>query len=267
MAKQFQVDTGGTLLTSLAAYYKLEDVTEYYTGGGTLDLTNNGTCTFATGKVSNAVDSGASPSGKYLSIANNLGTTGNNVSIAGWAKMRITLPTVSQQNIFNISNSTHSNDYRVVFGDASGTQRVGFARQRAGIAEDFEYSNQTIGTGWHHVVITYNGTTMKGYFDGTEVVSVARSGDGAGGPNTFGILKNTVDNTYQLEGLVDEVGVWTKALISQEVTDLYNGGSGQTMVDQSGPVNVKTYNGLASASTKTIEGLALASVKTYNGLA
>jgi len=33
-----------------------------------------------------------------------------------------------------------------------------------------------------------------------------------------------------------------------------------------GPVNMKTRNGLASASVKTIDGLAIASVKTVNGL-
>jgi len=35
----------------------------------------------------------------------------------------------------------------------------------------------------------------------------------------------------------------------------------------SGPANVKTYNGVASASTKTIDGVAIASVKTWNGIA
>lgn len=34
----------------------------------------------------------------------------------------------------------------------------------------------------------------------------------------------------------------------------------------SGPANMKTYDGLASASVKTIDGLAIASVKTFNGL-
>lgn len=41
---------------------------------------------------------------------------------------------------------------------------------------------------------------------------------------------------------------------------------GLPLVAQTGPVNVKTFNGLAIASVKTINGLATASVKTVNGL-
>ena len=39
-----------------------------------------------------------------------------------------------------------------------------------------------------------------------------------------------------------------------------------THTSVSGPVNLKTWNGLAKASVKTINGLAIASVKTVNGL-
>lgn len=39
-----------------------------------------------------------------------------------------------------------------------------------------------------------------------------------------------------------------------------------TASGSSGPINLKTVNGLAKASVKTINGLAIASAKTYNGL-
>lgn len=37
--------------------------------------------------------------------------------------------------------------------------------------------------------------------------------------------------------------------------------------DQSGPANLKTWNGIPKASVKTINGVAIASVKTWNGVA
>ena len=50
MAKHFQVDSGGTLLTNLISYYKLDDVNDYYASN---NLTNNNTVTFVTGKIDN----------------------------------------------------------------------------------------------------------------------------------------------------------------------------------------------------------------------
>jgi len=51
MAKIFQVDTDGTLNTSLLSYYKLEDAKDYY---GSNDLSAAGTVTYVSGKVNNA---------------------------------------------------------------------------------------------------------------------------------------------------------------------------------------------------------------------
>ena len=44
----------------------------------------------------------------------------------------------------------------------------------------------------------------------------------------FGRRRN---NTQFYGGLMDEIGLWSKELTSTEITDLYNGGSGQTMIE------------------------------------
>jgi hypothetical protein len=83
MAKQFQVDTGGTLTTSLLSYFKLEAATDYY---GSNDLTNHNSVTFPAGKVNNGANFLAASS-QWLSKSGNLGIDGGACSFSFWVKV------------------------------------------------------------------------------------------------------------------------------------------------------------------------------------
>ena len=88
--------------------------------------------------------------------------------------------------------------------------------------------------GWNHVVVTYNGETLVGYFNGVEK---ARSNP-TKKPNTCA----TSDGSYSLNigagawkkdgssqpftGQLDEVAVWGRALSTAQVAALWNGGQG-----------------------------------------
>jgi len=82
-------------------------------------------------------------------------------------------------------------------------------------------------TNWHHLVCTYDGTTMRMYLDGTATATtMARTGtvnigtaterigdaQGAGSPNSF-----------------DEAAIYSRALTAGEVTTIYNSGNGITL--------------------------------------
>ena len=61
---------------------------------------------------------------------------------------------------------------------------------------------------------------------------IAASGNGAGTRSSLlsvGVAYTAVNDFYS--GLVDEFGVWSKALSATEITDLYNSGNGQTMIE------------------------------------
>jgi len=87
---------------------------------------------------------------------------------------------------------------------------------------------------WHHVVAVRNGVTQhnKIYVDGVEVADlyVALPGDftcPAPTNVTVGYLSRGDDYSpeYHFNGLLDEIGIYTRALTAQEIAAFYNGGS------------------------------------------
>ena len=81
---------------------------------------------------------------------------------------------------------------------------------------------------WVHAVATFSGTTMKIYMDGylritkEHLMGIAPSLQ----PIQIGMYEKSSDpaSTSGFNGLIDEVGIYNRALSDQEVFDLYNAG-------------------------------------------
>lgn len=85
------------------------------------------------------------------------------------------------------------------------------------IAEDSE---------WRHCVITGSGSTITVYLDGSQNAQDTMATLTFSDWDYFVI---EADNQAAMSGTaayIDEVGIWNRALTSQEVTDLWNGGAG-----------------------------------------
>lgn len=78
---------------------------------------------------------------------------------------------------------------------------------------------------WHMLTLTFDGTTTSAYLDG----SVYNSSDGtvADTFTKFSIGDSADYGGDAIDGLVDEIGIWDRGLSSQEVSDLWNGGTGR----------------------------------------
>lgn len=74
----------------------------------------------------------------------------------------------------------------------------------------------------HHYALTYDGTTMKGYIDGNEVISQNVSGSGRGNwPNWWFTVfwRNHQNYTNTIQGYVDEAICEDKVWTSQDIKD------------------------------------------------
>jgi hypothetical protein len=77
---------------------------------------------------------------------------------------------------------------------------------------------------WHHIAMTYDGSQLKAWFDGTLKVDVSYGALSA--KDSFGFAHRN-DNNNRWAGKIDEVRVYNRALSASEVRDLYRSGYSQ----------------------------------------
>lgn len=85
---------------------------------------------------------------------------------------------------------------------------------------------------WHHLVLTVDGSIARLYYDGYNIVNDPYSGSIlAPDIDRFTIGENLQDpfeDPFNLDGKIDEIGIWNRALTGAEITSLYNAGAGKT---------------------------------------
>lgn len=78
-----------------------------------------------------------------------------------------------------------------------------------------------------HIVYTVNGSVGKFYLDGILTSSIGSAGAGWGAVSLYVIgIRADLSAGTDLNGTIDELGVWNKTLTQEEVTLLYSGGAG-----------------------------------------
>ncbi|MEM3093007.1 MAG: phospholipase D-like domain-containing protein, partial [Candidatus Nitrosocaldus sp.] len=78
---------------------------------------------------------------------------------------------------------------------------------------------------WHYAVVTYDGSTLNLYVDGSLVSSLNTNGAiPATDTMPLTIGKNSLDSSRYFIGDIDEVRIYNRALTAQEVNDAYNNG-------------------------------------------
>lgn len=261
------------LTDNLAAYWKFNESSGNAadSSGAGVTLTNNNTVGYAAGKIANAGDYGSSNTNKYFSAANTLGINGGAISHNFWVNISTAPTSGNAAGLVGHFNNSNKINERVFYKNDGGTLNLYFNRLIAGISNNGPTVAQTLTTGtWYMITFTYDGTTVRGYVNGTEIGN-AGGGSGSGSDSGYfnGIIVGSMNGgppTDVLKGLLDEYGVWSRALSPTEITTLYNGGAGLTYPFVLGPANVKTVDQLAFASVKTVLGLAVASIKNIMGL-
>jgi len=229
MGKIFQKDTNGTLTNGLVSYYKMEgNSTDFYGS-------NNGSDTSITyGTSYGKINQGASFNGSSSTISipdtTSLQITGD-VTVSLWVYSNI-LSTdshfytlLAKRNnpsyapyAINFNNNNSGSNFQWFFGDGTSFRISSYT------GATFPYQQ------WTLVTCTRASGIMKTYWNGVLKQTTdlsAYTPNGAVGTNlTFGEF----GSSEYFSGDLDEIGVWNRALNSTEISDLYNGGAGNTMV-------------------------------------
>lgn len=218
----------GTLLpicpsSGLVAYWKFDSSTQgnASVGGADFNLTSVGSVNYSSaGKIGEALGISTGGWTNYVTCMNsNCGGSGkldppSGISFAAWI------------------NTDNPSDIRYMFSKINAyslnlttTGKLYFQIYIAGNPTAL-FSNQAIPPStWKFVVATFDGTTMKIYIDNALDNSAT-----VPSPGSFSSTGNFTVGQLQSgsNGLIDEMGVWNRALSATEIDTMWNTGTGLT---------------------------------------
>lgn len=247
------VSTSNLLSKNLVSYWKLDEASGTRADShGSNDLTDNNTVTSATGKVGDAGQFTAANS-EWLEITNvsQTGLESNfSFSVAGWVYLD-SLPSTGAYIgwVTKWDNVGTDNDYvfRFAYQNLAGVYKwqARFANNPTFTNNQWNYTMST--ATWYHTVMVFNDTAntvelfVNGVSQGTSAVSITPQDGGA--DFKIGAAENSTSTYWN--GRIDETAYYSKALTVEEITQLYNAGSG---LAYEATVGGTTYNALAFCS-------------------
>jgi prepilin-type N-terminal cleavage/methylation domain-containing protein len=232
LSNSFAPDAGGTLPNNLAGYWKLNETSGSRADSkGVTPLTDNNTVTYNPGKKGNAAQF-AQANFEFLSSADNatISTGDINYSLAGWVYLdsKAGYGTLAAKYLVG-TNREYWLGYdgavdRITWYvyDAAGT-RIGFVASN-------NFGAMSAGV-WYFFYAEHNATnnTVSISVNNSALDTAATTGPAGDSTATFFLGADSPSSSVDaLNGRLDEVGYWKRALTAQERTDLYNGGSGNT---------------------------------------
>jgi len=111
----------------------------------------------------------------------------------------------------------------------SGVNTVNFAVATPDGSATTNTGNLVALTNWYHIVGVYNESDVLLYLNGTFVTKSALTtafADPVEGNLTVGRHGYLSDSSRSWKGIIDEVGIWNRALTQQDITELYNDKAG-----------------------------------------
>lgn len=230
----FTVDTGGTLDTNLAAYWKLDEAIAMGNrtdSVGGLVLTNNNGVGQVVGEKIGSSSSFFAASSQFLSTSSNVTQVGDSsFTFAGWFYLNTTANTV--MGFAKDGGVAGQREYRLRFQNSS--RQLDFAVFRPGDAQVTVTSSTVLSpVTWYFVVVwhdaaldTLNISVNNGP---TNSISTGGSLQTTSNASLFTLGSRQFPGSQQYwGGRIDEFGFWNRVLTAQERTDLYNGGTGNT---------------------------------------
>jgi len=221
------------LNTNLEVYYKLDETSGTMIDSvGNYDGTNYGGVPNTTGKIGTAYDYVSSD---YSKIADS-SIQPDDATISLWHKPDATFQWLdmligkkaTSANRFYVTVAETTNDYYIKL--TKGNDNFAFITTGTGFVDNV----------WNHLVITIDGTTVKVWANGVSISNTSTSNTLNGILGDWNLAREPT-TSYYYEGVIDEVGIWSRALTSTEIIDLYNSGDGLAYISPTVYCNFSGY--------------------------
>lgn len=208
------------LKDNLISYWKLEESSGTRADAhGSNNLTDNFTVTSGAGKIGTAADFELSNT-ESLSVGDNpgLSMTGD-FTIALWVNIE---NEPASDNAYALLSKLGSDDgYALEYHES-----LGFRTRINLISQDFAH-NLTPGT-FTHVVYRFTSSSKEHslWIDGSEETPKTGSVNPNDGSESLYLGRSAEGATTFLDGKLDEVSLWSRAITDSEIAEIYNSGSG-----------------------------------------
>ena len=208
-----------SLPNGLLAYYKLDETegARADSSGNGNHLTDNNGVGSTPGVVGNATSATV---GQWLSSTNALDLSGD-FTLSCWSK--------------HPNDGDHS---MILVGEYGLGPNISSAQTSIWFGLSYIYNSITIDvsemgsnvTDWRHIVVTRNAGTLTVWLNGVSIGSTFDDHDFTSRIGLHNDPNNFVSSgQYASSGSIDEVGIWARALSSDEVALLFNNGDGLTL--------------------------------------
>ena len=207
------------LTTDIVAYYKMDGDATDSVGSNNGSVTG---ATLTTGKINQGYSLSGSSQYITISTGSEFDDLDTAMTIIAWIKLTAT------DNECIIGKYDATDNHRFILHRISGGKLSTILGH--GTATDVSITGgTTLSTGvWYHTALTYDGTDAKLYINGSsDATPVTASGAlSFNGETTYIGRYDDSSGSGYFSGVIDEVGIWNRALSSNEITALYNSGDG-----------------------------------------
>lgn len=218
-----------SLLKNIVSYWKLDETSGLPQDsiGGHHIVTNNGVILNSTGKIGKAgLFEHANNDYLIATSDSDLEFYNKNFSFSAWIYPNV-IPTSG--SIHGIIGGDGYSAHLNVISYEGDYLKLRVEGETFGGTCDISINSGT----WYHVVATYNHDTSINnivyYVNGSsEIESKDISVNSGAASKWIGARNDGWDSVYTFDGLIDEVGIWNKALTPNEISRLYNNGIGNT---------------------------------------
>lgn len=230
-------ESGSTLNTGLAAYWKLDEAsgTRNDSSGNGHNLDDNATVGSAAGKIGNA-GSFVNTNVEYLSLSTTALQAQSRITIAAWvnltSKLGLSSGVVTKNDLYASNQREWELNFwitpnRFQFSVTSNGQGGTLATVNADALGSPNLST------WYFLIAWNDGTNINIQTGAgaslSSITSTAFSSAIYQGTSHVNVGRHTGGGSSTcMNGLIDEVGIWNKELTSDERSELFAAGSGKT---------------------------------------